>query len=741
MRFLNTFIVFLFALFANLSLSHADTYPEVVFDNSLVKGVYAKSKVEYTGASWVENLNKHLLVSDTLFFTPGNALSLRYKSSQAGDWHADLRYSRQKFNYEIDSKDYLVLKMYVKSEDTEKNDLPKIQIKQQGSETDMLNLAPYIEGFGYNMWLNVKIPISKFSGLDFDRPITAICFSQNKTTENTHHLFIDQVEFLSNPPSEVKLTSPAILAEIEAYDKQVSLKWQLPLTPSIRYIKIYRSEDNKEFEPVAMRPIFMQGCLDYVPAINRTYYYKIAWVDYNYVESPFSEVREVTTKKLSADKLLDVVQGAHLNYFIENYDINSGMYVPYRMKKQAVVSVKETANAILSLIIATEKQQLNKQMALGRISKIVYFLIRSQNRDGIFPSYFDGRTGLPHYHHDEVDYDVVATSSIIEALLVARQYFAGEDELEVDLRSRITKLWENIHWGKLLAQGTRDVLVEKVTIDESPAERITLGGINESMNSYLLAMSAPKYKIPLSAYENGVKNRDLRRVSSYNRIDSLANDTLSMVMHNVRMAYNLVGHVPLLEELPRVSILKDTSMYGIVLPFGYERMSLLEYYKPFFTVDPHMLKDKEINYAEAIKNYIIVRKRRDNEIGVGSTSSDIWGFYQLSDSVGSYRINPAIAPASMFLLPEEGRKALMAMYESYSENFFTEYGFRAWLDLRNSDVSDEYFAANQAANAILIENARTGMIWKLYREIPEIKALFEQLFDENQKGENITSYE
>lgn len=47
----------------------ADTYPEVVFDNSLVGGSYAKSLVRYSGSSWVENVRNHLLVSDTLFYS------------------------------------------------------------------------------------------------------------------------------------------------------------------------------------------------------------------------------------------------------------------------------------------------------------------------------------------------------------------------------------------------------------------------------------------------------------------------------------------------------------------------------------------------------------------------------------------------------------------------------------------------------------------------------------------------
>lgn len=711
----------------------ADTYPEVIFDNSLVKGIYAKSKVEYQGQSWVENLNKHLLVSDTLFFTPGNALSLRYKSSPSGDWQVDLQYSRQKLNYQVNQSDFLVFQVFLKTEHTRKQDLPKIGVKQRQNETDYLDLAPYIESFGYNMWTTVKIPMSKFKNLMSKEPITAIRLTQNGSSQETHQIFVDQVEFLPKNASQVKLSSPAILSQAIAYDKQVHLQWQLPLTPSIRYIKIYRSEDNKEFTPVGIRPISMQGCLDYVSELNKTYYYKIAWVDYNYVESPFSQIKEVKTKRLEESELLDLVQGAHVNYFSENYDINSGMYLPFGMKERALVSVKESGNAVLSLIVGVEKGRVNRQVALGRIGRIVSFLGKAQNRYGIFPAYFEGRTGLPDYRDGEPSYDVLASSSMIEALLVARQYFAKESDAEAALRTNITKLYEGVQWDKLIAEGYNDVLLEKISGLDSGSPYPTLGGINESMNAYMLAMASTKHSIPLSAYENGIKYVDIRYSSSYNKMDSLAKDTLSLVMESFRLAFNPMGNA-VEGSSERISILQDTAMYGEELPFGNAQGSLLDFYTPFFTIDPKILKDPAVNYEDAIRNYIKVRKRRDNEIGVGSTNSDIWGFYQLNDSIGSYRINPAIAPASMFLLGNEGKKAVIALYDNYGENFFTEYGFRAWVDLRDNDVSDEYFATNQAAIAIGIENARSGLIWNLYKEIPEIKALLTKLNAQNQNG-------
>ncbi|QBQ43058.1 hypothetical protein E2P86_10360 [Sphingobacterium psychroaquaticum] len=710
----------------------ADTYPEVIFDNSLVSGVYAKSQVQYEGSSWVENLNKHLLVSDTLFFTPGNSLSLRYRSAAEGQWRVDLRYSRQKFNYQVDNSDFLILKIYIDSENTKKKDLPKIAITQKASQTTLLDLSSYIEDFDYNMWLNVKIPISSFKNLYFDEAITAISLFQNQVSDANHHIFIDQVEFLPKNSSNVKLTSPAILSSIKAFDRQVRLQWQLPLTPSIRYIKIYRSEDNKDFKPVAIRPIFMQSCLDYVDDLNKTYYYKIAWVDFNYLESPFSEVREVKTTKMNQEELLDLVQTAHINYFVENYDINSGMYVPFRSKDKAVVSVKESGNSVLSLLVGIEKNVINRQVALNRISRMVYFLMKGQNRYGFFPAYFDGRSGLPEYRSgQQASYDVLATSSMIEALLVARQYFSKDNELELDLRNRITKLWESVQWDKAVAIGTTDVLVERLSAVDTLNKYPSLGGINESINAYMLGMGAPKYKLPVSAYENGVKMAPIDRGAMH----GIFQDSTIALPGILPVPAFILQQDSLSAKLSqRVSIFKDTLLYGERLIFGYQKGSLLNVYKPFFTINPQILRDPAIQYEEAIRSYIKVRKRRDNETGVGSTNSDIWGFYQFNDSIGTYRINPAIGPSSIFLMPEEGKRSLLALYENFGDNFFTEYGFRAWLDLRNNDVSDEYFATNQASLAVMIENARSGLIWRLYAEIPEMKKLRAELFPEEGKG-------
>ena len=727
MKYLGFLVVFFSFCYVQV---YADTYPEVVFDNSLVKGSYAKSRVQYAGASWVENVNGHLLVSDTLFFTPGNALSLRYLSNNQGHWDVSLRYSRQKYHYRFSNKDFLSIRMYVKTENTKLGDLPRLYISQRNKVSDTLDIRSYIDDFEVGKWVQVKIPAKDLQIEDAEEPISGVHFIQHGTSDEMHHVFVDQVEFLPAKYSEVKLTTNAVLTEAVGYDRIVHLKWQLPLTPSIRYIKIYRSEDGQVFRPIGIRPVQMQSCLDVVPVVGQKYFYKITWMDFNYEESLFSSVREASTKKMENDALITLIQMTHVNYFVENFDINSGMYLPYRSKDKAVVSTKETAPAVLSLLIGVERKFINRQVALNRISKMTYFLLRAQNKYGVFPAYFDGRKGLPEYRRGFSSYDVNGTAALIEALLIARQYFSQDNETERDLRSRITALYDNVNWQKLVADETSNVLRSKLSLMEGNApEEITaaslLSGPNDAINTYLLAIAARKYPLPAPAYYNGVYN--YYNINRHEHIEELDTDIYSdSLIHDYANSTTVAKTN--VDTLARLSVIQPSTQFGVCLPLGEMRGSLIDLYKPFLTVDPKILKDSLMDWSEVLGAYTHYVKRRDNELGVGTTNSDIWGFYQHKDSVGNYRVNPAIAPSSVIIEPELGIASVLALYAQYGHILFTEYGFRSWLDLRNDDVSDEYLALNQGAIAVMLENAKSGMIWKLYQEIPELQKARKELF-------------
>src|SRR5690606_25014207 len=116
--------------------------------------------------------------------------------------------------------DVLVFKIFVKTEYTTKKYLPKIAILQQDGETEALDMSAFLEDFAYNTWVNVKIPLARFRSLRLEQTVQAIRFYQQEADAKTHHIFLDQIEFLPKNHSVASLSSAAILSAAEAYDKQ-----------------------------------------------------------------------------------------------------------------------------------------------------------------------------------------------------------------------------------------------------------------------------------------------------------------------------------------------------------------------------------------------------------------------------------------------------------------------------------------------------------------------------------------
>lgn len=723
---LKKYFYFLFLLISPI-LAKSESYPEVLFDNSIINGSYAKSMAHYTGESWIQNVNHSLPVSDSLFFTPGNSLSLRYVSSPNGKWEAAILNDKQKFQYMIAKDDHLTFKLFIQS-NTEKGQLPKVSLQQNDLRSNALDIGHYIDDFAYDTWLNVSIPIAKFEGITIGKAVSSLILEQNGTSSATHQLFIDQIEFLPRNYPKVKLSSAAILSKIGAVDKQVELVWQLPLTPSIRYVKIYRSEDKLNYQPIAILPIYVQKCLDRVNEYNKSYYYKIAWVDYNYVESPFSDVKEIQTKKGSDVEMLSFIRNAHVNYFIDNYDVNSGMYLPDRGNRLAIVSTNETGYAILGLLVAAENQLISRQALLSRMTRMVKFLSAAQNHQGVFTAFYDGRLGVPYYRDSVPTYDVRGTSHLMESLLIAREYFAKDDPQEQSLRKSITSLWERINWGYFTDGNNADVLWNKWSPIDSTARSRPMGGFNESLSTYVLAMSSPTHPLAVSAYTNGFATKHMDVMDFGDEANVLApeiktrlNDSLMQTISTNPLIGNIGG-------APASIYSDDKVIFAKSIAGGNLTESLMSVYRPFLIMNPKGKVDNFVDYKKYLSDYILAYKRRDNELNIGTRFTDIWGVERTENAYQGYFVNPAISIASYPFEKEIGLKALRKFYEEYADVLFTQYGFRAWIDLKNNDVAESYRARNQATIAVMIENANSGMIWKLYEQIPEIKKTLDTVY-------------
>jgi len=714
-----TTLLFLFFLKGVLTVI-ADTYPEVLFENSILGGNYAYSGVDYSDGSWVENVAGRLPVSDSVFFTPGNALSLKYKSVANGAWHVRINYPEGARHYQPSAGHVLTFKLFIAS-DTDIASLPRLMLTQKEQASTVLDLPKYISDFQPNMWLNVEIPLGDIHELDLNVPIDGVHFLQGEADNTIHWLYVDQIEFLPANPPRVKLSSPAVLSTAVAYDRHVDLTWQLPLTPSIRYIKIYRSEDNEHFDPVAIRPIFVQKCTDFVPYSDRTYYYKIAWVDYGYLESPFSNVLEASPKAASDEATLDFIQAANLNYFVERAEINSGMHAIHFGVDDATVSVKETGLSMLTYVVGAERGFISHATAIGRLQRIVDFLSKVDRYHGMFPEKIDGRTGKGVFAVDTVpEGDLKSTAFLMQGLLVAKQYFEADSGETGTLMEQIDSLWNSVEWDQFAVAGQENILLDRWSPAVGFRDASPLGGFGEDFICYVLALASPQHSLPSDAYTVGLGFR--RKLADSAHVLELANNA----SFAVKTGTSDVNVLPRYVEYPYVN---DTTLYSLQLTVGSINTSLLDAYKPFLAFDPRAKRDTFANYFVNNVNLTRAYKRRDNEKGYGGFSRDIWGAEIHVDSLDTLcTINPAIACASYGYLSQEAIQSMRVLYYRFGQALFTEYGFRSGIGIDENAVSDTYDAANQATVAVMIENGRSGLIWDLFSRNPGIKKVVENYF-------------
>ena len=89
-------------------------------------------------------------------------------------------------------------------------------------------------------------------------------------------------------------------------------------------------------------------------------------------------------------------------------------------------------------------------------------------------------------------------------------------------------------------------------------------------------------------------------------------------------------------------------------------------------------------------------------------------------------ITPTGALASFPYTPEESMQALKHFYRDLGSRLWGVYGFRDAFNETKDWVSPIYMGLNQAPIAVMIENYRSGAVWKAFMANPEIGPMLER---------------
>lgn len=402
---------------------------------------------------------------------------------------------------------------------------------------------------------------------------------------------------------------------------------------------------------------------------------------------------------LSDEALLDLVQKQTFRYFWDFAHPVSGMSRERSNSNfgygNETVTSGGTGFGIMGVIVATERKWIGRDTAARFLLKMVNFLLKADSYHGVFPHWLNGETGktIPFSRKDD-GADLVETAYLFQGLLCARQYFNGDNNTERELRNRIGWLWEGIEWN-WFTKGGEEVLYWHWSPNNGWAMNFPIRGFNECLIVYILAASGERYPVSKDVYHRGWAE--------------------SSFFRNGKVFYN----------------------YTLPLGFDYGGPLFFSHYS-FLGLDPRGLTDRYADYWEQNRNHTLINHAYciDNpkkfkgygEACWGLTASDTYnGYNAFSPTNDEGTITPTAALSAFPYTPEFSMKALKHFYNDLGDKIWSEYGFVDAFNETQNWYAGSHLAIDQGPIIVMIENHRSGLLWKLFMSCPEIKGGLKKL--------------
>jgi hypothetical protein len=698
------------------ALAQIDYDRHVAFDNSLTEGSYYHSEGSVVPPSELELVDGRFPLEGSRCVTPPNCLRLKWRSGRGADWRMTLKLTRHYGRPPLTGN---TLSFWCYSEtDLTPDTSPLIYVTDTaGVGSPSIRLIGSLKTLPARKWVRVRMPLSSFVGSvqstgdaqSDPRPLSSLTIVQGLDEDTPRTLYLDDITIRDERPGQ-DTTSPPMPAGLTAtgYERHVDVSWQPGAESDLLHYKIYRSLDGERYVPVGIQKGRRGRYVDFLGEGNKTASYKISAVDASDNESPLTNPITASTRALSDDELLTMVQEASFRYYWEAAHPNAGLALEILPGDENLIALGASGFGIMALVVAVERQFVTREDAVDRILKIVRFLDKADRFHGVWPHFLDGRTGrvIPYFGEYDDGGDLVETAFLMQGLLVARQYFNRNTEAEREIREAVTSFWRSVEWNWYRKTPDSDFLYWHWSPNHAFHINHPLVGWNETMIVYLLAIASPTHAVPARLYHTGWAGQSDTAVQ-YRRGWGKTKEG----------DHYTNGH----------------SYYGIKLDVGVGSGGDLFFtHFSFMGFDPRSKRDRYTNYFTNNRNLALINHAYAvanplKRVGYGE---DAWG-RSAGINAGSGKPTPAgdngtincmASLASFPYTPEQSMRALKHLYRDLGDRLWGIYGFRDGFNLTENWFEDVYMGLNQAPTVVMIENYRSGLIWKLFMSNPEIEA-------------------
>ncbi|PXY41431.1 beta-glucosidase [Flavobacterium cheongpyeongense] len=417
--------------------------------------------------------------------------------------------------------------------------------------------------------------------------------------------------------------------------------------------------------------------------------------------------KESTTsseEKLSDEELLSTVQKQTFKYFWDYAEPNSGLarerYHPdgnYPENDVNIVTTGGSGFGLMAIVSGMSQGYITKEEGVERLNKIADFLAKADRFHGAWPHWIDGNTGkVKPFGTKDNGGDLVETSFLVAGMITVREYLKNGSEKEKAVAQKYDALWKGVEWNWYT--NNKNVLYWHWSPTYDWQMNFPLQGYNECLITYVMAASSPTHTIDPKVYHEGWARSS------------------GIISSNTK--YN----IPL--------ILKHNGAEEFGGPLFWAHYSYLG-------LDPNQLSDQYANYWDLNVNHVKIDYEYclENPKNFKGYGADYWGltasYSRNSDGSIGYDahmpgndkgvISPTAAISSIVYSPKEAMAVIRNLYENHEEETWGDAGFYDAVSLQNNWTAKRYLAIDQGPEVVMIENYRTGLLWKLFMNAPEVK--------------------
>ncbi|MDP2453088.1 MULTISPECIES: glucoamylase family protein [unclassified Kaistella] len=410
--------------------------------------------------------------------------------------------------------------------------------------------------------------------------------------------------------------------------------------------------------------------------------------------------------------LMNRVQKDALKYFWDYAEPNSMLGREryhedgiYPQNDKNVITTGGSGFGMMTILVGVERKFIPRKEAVKRLTTMADFLAKSDRHHGAWSHWINGETGktVPFGKKDNGG-DLVETAFLVQGIISVREYFKNGNQEEKILAQKMDDLWRGVEWN-WYTKGGEKVLYWHWSPTYGWDMNFPLKGYDETLITYILAASSPTHSIDAETYYNG-----FTRNGEYLTTNTKYNLPL-YVKHNGAEEYG-----------------------GPLFWAQYSYLGL----------DPTGLSDRYIkNYFDLNRNHVLIDYEYcvENPKHWKGYGPNYWGlsagYTRNQDGSVGYTahnpkndhgvITPTAALSSFPYTPKESMDFLRFLYNEKPEFIGSAGPYDATSINYDNWFTPRYLAIDQGTISPMIENYRTGLIWNLFMNAPEIKAGLKKL--------------